>query len=222
MSKHILYLGLDPTHYASNGELTHWPIIQIVPRPLKDPSIHKALSSFEHYSHIIITSKSTVRILQDYLAHLGISLQTWAKKTTLAVGQTTAKYLNACGIAPLIVAQEETAEGIINELKLLSLNQAHIFWPHSSQARGVIKEFLIAQDILHTTCILYDPKPHMPGPLPLLDDFDEIVFTSPSTVEAFLTIFGHFPSHACLIPIGPITGRFLEEQKAYRMGRNNE
>jgi uroporphyrinogen-III synthase len=210
MSKSILYLGLDPSHYQSNGKLTHWPIIQIIPRPLHESAVYETLRNFAQYSHIIVTSKSTVNILCDYLAQLNIPLQSWAKKATLAVGQVTAKHLEACGITPLIVAQEETAEGIINELKLLSLKNSHVFWPHSSKARWIIKEFLVEQGIQHTTCALYDPKPQVPDTLPFLEDFDEIVFTSPSTVEAFLTIFGHFPSHARLIGIGPITTRFLE------------
>jgi uroporphyrinogen-III synthase len=213
MSKRVLYLGLDPTHYQSNGQVTHWPIIQIVPRPLSDPSICKAFSHFAHYSHVIVTSKSTVAILQNYLPLHGISLQTWAKKATLAVGQITANHLKAYGITPIRVAQEETAEGIIFELKQISLEQAYVFWPHSSQARSTIKEFLLAQNIHHTTCILYDPKPQIPRELPPLETFEEIVFTSPSTVKAFLQIFGQFPSHARLVSIGPITSRFLEEQK---------
>jgi uroporphyrinogen-III synthase len=218
MPKRILYLGLDPSHYVANGEVIHWPIIQIVPRPLTEPSVHDSLSNFTHYSHLIVTSKSTVAILQDYLPRLGIDRQIWAAKATLAVGQVTAKHLQACGITPLKVAQEETAEGIIHELQQLPLQQAHVFWPHSSQARSIIKDFLMTQKIRHTTCILYDPKPCVPETIPCLDNVDEIVFTSPSTVEAFLAIFGTLPSHIPLSAIGPITARFLEEKKKSSTG----
>lgn len=213
MSKRILYLGLDPTHYQTSGELIHWPIIQIVPRPLSEPSVFDALNHFEHYSHLIVTSKSTVTILKDYLSQLGIEQQKWAAKATIAVGQITANHLKSYGIIPIRIAREETAEGIIEELKQLSLDQAHVFWPHSSQARQVIKEFLVANSIRHTTCVLYDPKPQLPGTLPSLETFDEIVFTSPSTIQAFLTFFSQFPTHAKLVTIGPITAHFLEEQK---------
>ncbi len=211
MSKRILYLGLDPTYYQANGEIIHWPIIQIIPRPLSESDIHQALSNFKNYSHVIVTSKSTVLILLDYLSQLKIDLQTWVQKTTLAVGQVTAKHLKACGITPTRVAQEETAEGLIEELKQLPLEQAYVFWPHSAQARPVIKEFLVTQNIQHTTCILYDPQPYIPGTLPNLEHMDAVVFTSPSTVKAFLQVFGAFPSHLQLVAIGPVTGRFLKE-----------
>jgi uroporphyrinogen-III synthase len=215
MAKRILYLGLDPCHYKGQGEVTHWPIIQIVPRPISDPAIREALQNFDHYSHIIVTSKSTVAILRNYLPQLGIDLQKWAQKLTLAIGQVTARHLHVCGITPYRIAQEETAEGIIQELQQLPLKNAHIFWPHSAQARAIIKDFLTTQEIPHTTCILYEPKPQVPSTLPDLKDFDEIVLTSPSTVEAFFNIFGSFPSHIHITTIGPITARFLKERQHF-------
>jgi uroporphyrinogen-III synthase len=214
MSKRILYLGLDPTHYKcqTSDEVFHWPIIQIIPRPLADPAIQQTLLDFSSYSHMIITSKSTVHILQDYLPRLGFTTQSWSSKLTIAIGRVTAKYLKEWGINP-IIAQEETAEGIIQELQKLTLANAHIFWPHSSQARSVIHDFLSKNCIRHTTCSLYDPQPRLPGHLPALETFDEILFSSPSTVKAFFSIFEKLPSHVRLTPIGPVTATFLENTK---------
>ena len=205
----ILYLGLDPTHYHAKGPVTHWPIIQIIPRPLSELALHNALNNFEQYTHVIITSKSSIPILQDYLTRLAIPLQIWTAKVTLAVGQATAKCLEACGIIPFKIAQEETAEGLIKELKQLDLKNAHLFWPHSSKARPVIDDFLTASAIRYTSCNLYEPKLNIPGELPSLESFDEIVFTSPSTVDAFLEIFKQFPLHSRLTTIGPITANHL-------------
>jgi uroporphyrinogen-III synthase len=212
MPKRILYLGLDPTHYQGQGEITHWPIIQIFPRPLSEPTVYQALRHFEHYSHILVTSKSTVAILHEYLPQLGIHLPIWANKTTLAIGQVTAKSLQACGITPAQIAQEETAEGMIQMLKQLPLELAHVFWPHSAQARPLIKNFLVTHLIRHTTCILYEPRLQISEILPDLESFDEIVFTSPSTVEAFLQIFKTMPFHIQAIAIGPITAHALKEK----------
>jgi uroporphyrinogen-III synthase len=41
--------------------------------------------------------------------------------------------------------------------------------------------------------------------VPNLAAFDEIVFTSPSTIEAFLAIFGALPRDKILTPVGPVT-----------------
>ncbi len=211
----ILYLGLDPTHYQAqkDGQITHWPIIRIVPRPLTDPSIQHALAAFDNYSHVIFTSKSAVAILHDYLNRFGIPLESWAAKMTLAVGQVTAKHLGGYGIKASIVSQEETAEGLLNELQQLPLKQAHLFWPHSAQARSVIRDFFIDQGIRYTACPLYDTETYVPGSLPNLSAFDEIVFTSPSTIKAFLEIFGQLPTHLLLTSIGPVTASFLAKCK---------
>ncbi len=101
MVKKVLYLGLDPSHYLSNKEVIHWPIIQIVPRPLSETALYQSLIKFKHYSHVIVTSKTTVFILQNYLTQLGIDLEIWKNKKTLAVGKITAKHLQAYGILPL-------------------------------------------------------------------------------------------------------------------------
>lgn len=203
---HILYLGLDPTHYQGNGTITHWPIIQIRPRPLSEPDIQQALANFDAYTHVIITSKSTVKILKEYLELSHIPLERWRAKATLAVGQSTAKSLLQIGITPFKVAVEEKAEGIVELLKSL---EGHFFWPHSAKARPMISEFLQGKGARLATCVLYEPVSHFPDPLPDLSTFDEIVFTSPSTVDAFLEHFHSFPKHARLTPIGLITGNYL-------------
>jgi uroporphyrinogen-III synthase len=205
MTKQILYLGLDPTHYSTEGQVTHWPIIRIVPRPLDDPAVYEALTHFNSFSHLVMTSKSTVFILRDYLLQLGIDLHKWKEKQTIAIGKITAKHLQTCGIIPTRVARQETAEGVIQELEQLSLKDAHFFWPHSAGSRPLITEYFTQNGITYTACPLYDTEPYLTGPVPSLDDFDEIVFTSPSTVHAFLKIFGAFPPHVQLIPIGPVT-----------------
>ena len=218
MSKRILYLGLDPTFCQREGEIVHWPIIQIVPRPLEDGDVKRALTCFSSYSHVIITSKSTIPILFDYIQKMRFPKEIWEKKTILAIGKVTAHYLEKRGIHSLHLAQEETAEGMVHLLKSLHLNDKkapHLFWPHSAGARSVISDFLIEQGWRYTSCILYDTLSSLPGDLPRLDSFDEIVFTSPSTVKAFVEIFETLPSHLQLIPIGPITACYLNEQLSH-------
>lgn len=162
MSKRILYLGLDPSNQSGDGQITHWPIIKIVPRPITEPAIQQALIDFEQYTHILITSKNTVGILCDYMAQLGISQHAWTEKITLGVGTVTGKHLKACGIIPTAIAKEETAEGLIEELKKMDLTQSHVFWPHSANARPVISNFLSENRIRCTDCVLYEPHPHTP------------------------------------------------------------
>ena len=210
MSKRVLYLGLNPSHYSSDGEMIHWPIIQIIPQPLSDLTLYETLKNFDRYTHLILTSKTTVSILHDYLPQLGINWQQQHHQTQLAVGQVTAKQLKASGIHPTHIDLEETAEGLIQLIQKLPLEDSpHFFWPHSLKARTVIKDFFNKEKIRFTECVLYDTQPQAAKEIPKLDDFDEIVFTSPSTVEAFIYFYGKLPTHLKLTPIGPITAACL-------------
>lgn len=210
MTRKILYLGLDPLYYQGEGEVVHWPIIEIIPRPLSDPALQESLLSFDRYSHVVITSKSTVSILDSYLQLLGFEREHWKEKVILAVGKVTASHLRDLQIIPTHICQEESAEGMIEVLSHLNLEGAYLFWPHSSKARPLISRFLEEKRVCFSECLLYEPRAREETtPLPDVNSFDEIVFTSPSTVEAFLKIFETFPVGPQLSPIGPVTAQKL-------------
>lgn len=208
--KKVLYLGLDPQHYKAEGEIIHLPLIQIVPRKVGEEDIQSALSQFDLFTHLILTSKTSIKILVDYLPMFGYDINTWKKKKTIVVGKATGIHLQKEGITPFLVAKEETAEGIINELQLLSLCDSFFFWPHSAQARPVLSSFFQTQQIPLVECHLYETVMRIPEKLPFLSAIDEIVFTSPSTVQAFLKIFGGLPKDKILTPIGPVTAEALD------------
>jgi uroporphyrinogen-III synthase len=61
-------------------------------------------------------------------------------------------------------------------------------------------------------CDLYDTVPQKLEPIPDLNAIDEIVFTSPSTVRAFVEIFRHIPQDKTLTCLGPITQEELQKE----------
>lgn len=207
-TKRLLYLGLDPSHCPLDGEITHFPIIEVVPRPLSE--VKAALLPFQKYTHVVITSKTAVSILRDYLALLNISISTWNEKLTLAVGAVTALYLREAGVKNMLVATDEKAEGVVALFDELSLTQeAYFFLPRSSLSRSVIPDELIKRGVRYRGCALYDTVTKREIPTIDLTLFDEIVFTSPSTVKAFWELFGAPPRGKRLTPIGPVTREAL-------------
>ncbi|MBA2368130.1 MAG: uroporphyrinogen-III synthase [Candidatus Protochlamydia sp.] len=204
MVKQILYTGLDPSHFQARGSITHIPLIRIVPRPLSDPCVQQALQNFSAYTHIIITSRSTVLILEKHMYDFGLKKEAWSAKIHIAVGRGTAAQLKSSGICPAIIAKTETAEGVVEELKKISLYQTFFFWPHSSQARPVLQTYLEQSGAPFHACQLYDTVSCCPPDLNVAS-FDEIIFTSPSTVDAFFNNFGRFPDEKIYACIGPVT-----------------
>ena len=67
--------------------------------------------------------------------------------------------------------------------------------------------------VCYTTTIFYHTQTNKAVVLPDLNLCDEIVFTSPSTVDAFIDLCGSLPEDIQLTPIGPITKNKLKECK---------
>ena len=197
--KTILYLGTDPHSYETEGHLIHYPIIKIVPRPAHRIRPYKELSAF---THIIFTSKNAVNVFFEHLADLNLSLD---QQQLIAIGTVTATHLTMRGYPPQHVAEQETQEGVIALLKQLDLKNAFFFLPRSSQARPLLVQFFEDHQIRYAAWDLYDTVSQKLEVQPDWDQIDEIVFTSPTTVRAFLENFKKFPEGKKLTPIGPVT-----------------
>lgn len=204
-----LYLGLNAPKPGKNEEITHFPIIRIAPRSFDDLSIQKAFKEMPALTHLIFTSQSSVNIFMDAIKHFKLDFPLIQKKVFFAVGKETAKALQRYNIIVSGIAQNETAEGLAALLREALPKDAYLFWPHSALARPVLIDFFKENRTAFVDCVLYDTVPFQPGPLPNTDLFSEIVFTSPSTVDAFLELFKAFPSGAKLTAIGPITQAYI-------------
>ena len=192
----ILYLGLDPSRFATTKLLVHCPLIQIVPKKILKP-LSLPITS---YTDFVFTSREAVMRWNTLMP------PPWIQRT-LAIGQATALLLPA----NTLVAPHATQEGMAQLLRSLhhahhlTEHKMHCLWPRSQKARPVLTTLCRQWNISLHTLDLYDVQPQQPNPLPSLEDFTEIVFTSPSCVDAFLKIFGTFPRHIQLTAIGPMT-----------------
>jgi uroporphyrinogen-III synthase len=129
-------------------------------------------------------------------------------KIAIATGPFTAEALRKKGVDPL-VAKKSTQEGIID---LIAEMDGYFFLPRSKLARPILSDYFTRKKVPFYSLDLYDIVFQKLEPIPNLDDFDEIVFTSPSTVEGFLQIFGKIPKDKKLTTIGPITEKALKEK----------
>lgn len=210
--KTILYLGLNPPRALSNTTIIHYPVIRIVPRSFHSPEIIQAFHYWSKYTHIILTSRNAVQILFAFLPFFGYDAVSLQKKQVIAIGKKTAEVLSLKGIRAAMISQEETSEGIVTELKKMGSQNwcdAFFFWPHSALSRQIISDYLTFEKIPYRACVLYDTYAQRPEPIPNLDEIDEIVFTSPSCVDAFLQIFGTLRRDKILTSIGPITQQYI-------------
>lgn len=197
--KKVLYLGTDPHHFECDRKIVHLPLIQIIPCE----EAKEAFQEMEKYTHLIFTSKNAVEIFFSFYKEKLIN------KIFVSVGKVTAKHLEAHGYTPQLVAREETQEGIIQLLKNENLSDAYLFLPRSSLSRPILVDFLRAAGVAFCAVTLYKTELLKPKVVPDLNEFEEIIFTSPSTVEAFFQLFQNIPMNVKLTPIGPITSKAL-------------
>lgn len=228
MMKRVLYLGTDPTQFECSGHfeghLIHFPVIKIVPKPLDDPFLKRAYDDLDEYTHCIFTSKNAVVVFAEHLKALQKDPKEIAKKEIIAIGAVTAAHLTIHGMPAQHVAAQEQQEGLIHLLNELDLDDAYLFLPRSSLARPLLTNYFLEREIRHQSCDLYDTHTQLFSEVPDLRQIDEIVFTSPSTVHAFLEIFKTLPSGKKLTAIGPITEQTLvlhSTQLSRRNGSKN-
>ncbi len=197
-----LYLGTDPSHYAGEGEVVHYPVIRIVPRSAEDPEVRDAFSA--PYTHLILTSKQAAKI---YFA-----LEQHRPKVVFAIGAVTAATIQSYGCKVDYIPEEATQEGLIALLERLDLQDPSFFLPRSSLARPLLTDYLLQRGWRTRILDLYETVPQKREPVPDLSHFQRIVFTSPSTVRAFIEIFGALPGDKELVSIGPITQNYLDNR----------
>ncbi len=208
--KKVLHVGLSPPLQQEGQIHVHCPLIQTCPKPFDHPIAAQAFSDWPLYSHVIITSKTAVPLLAKALSFYHLDLFSLASKTVISVGHATGAALMAHGIFPAYIPKEESAEGIIDLLSTLSLEDSFFFLPRSAQGRRLIPQYLAKHEIPYRECALYDTCPKPPDSALQIESFDEIVFTSPSCVDAFLKFYGSLPTDKELTPIGPVTRKKLE------------
>lgn len=209
--KSILYLGLEVPEKYQSDQVLHYPIIKTIPRRADETNIQTICTEFSRFTHAVFTSKNAVRIFLHLAFANGVLMTHIQEKFVIAVGKSTAQVLLNSGKSANLIAAQETSEGIAAEIDRLDMKKAHVLWPHSSLSRPVLADYFKQKGISFCACPLYDTVPHFPHPLPNLTEMEEIIFTSPSTVDAFLKGYGKIPQDKTLSCIGPITEKYLKE-----------
>lgn len=215
MEQTVLYLGLDPPEKWCGAAVLHYPVIRIAPREPGEESIRIAMESLHTFTHYVFTSQSAVRIFFDYLPLYGYGVE-HLLGSGIAVGAATAACLQRYGVRIAAVAEEERAEGIAKTISSLGLKNPYFLWPRSAKARTVLTEFWTFRGMRYCDVILYDTELYHQGIPPSLDTIQEIVFTSPSTVDGFLKTWGALPDNKKLTAIGPITEEALKRSRLCR------
>ncbi|MCL5674841.1 MAG: uroporphyrinogen-III C-methyltransferase [Candidatus Omnitrophica bacterium] len=203
-NRKILFTGLSEKRYFLKGNYYHLPMIKII--PVDDwKKFDSHMGNIHAFDWIIFTSRYAVRYFFERFYSQGYDSRRLKDISIAAIGNSTKNRLLDFGILPDMMPQKESSEGLLEEFAKINLNGKKIFMPRSDIADKGLTEKLTGLGASITAEVAY--KNVMPDNLPALDltDFDEIIFTSPSTVRNFLKRYGAPPVSIKLRYIGDVT-----------------
>jgi uroporphyrinogen-III synthase len=211
-----LYLGLDPRRQKLGKKLVHFPLIAIKSKTLTQAQKAQVIKQLKFSKRILFTSRSAVDLFFSYVKKEDICTEKQLmKKLFIAIGEGTNERLKHFGIKKAFIPKDATQEGVIDWLEdsISARDKGHIFWPRSTKARDKLQRYCTKRGLslfsweLYNTCLLrVRSKPD-------LEKFQKIIFTSPTTVEAFCLNYGLNKLLSVVWEaIGPVTQTYVEKR----------
>ncbi len=215
-----LYFGLDPSKYRTQGEVDHYPLIEIAPHPME--RFEGFCLQMEEATHLLLTSQTSVNLLFEIMNKLHIPKSLLDRTAIFSVGRSTAEALQKRGAYCSYIAQNESQEGLIELFKRMKWKKnSHMLYLKSAKARPLIREYLERSNTSFEAVDLYDTRACLRVPKPNLDLYQEVVFTSPSGVRSFFESFGAIPSHLRVVCKGEVTKSFFLIQVGLKLSTNS-
>jgi uroporphyrinogen III methyltransferase/synthase len=169
----------------------------------------KALGGLSAYYCIIFTSVNGVTVFFENLFRLGMDARALKGIKILPIGDATAALLKSYCITPDLLPERFISEGIVDVLRDLDIKGKKFLLPRAKEARDVVVDYIKGRGGMCDTIPVYKTATAATVEA-LTEKPDVITFTSSSTVNNFIKIYGREVLETALIAsIGPITSDTL-------------
>lgn len=188
-----LFTGLTPP----DADCIHTPLIEITPVD-DDAALQSAARDAGRYDYVLFTSRYAARYVGAMFAHA---------RRIVSIGGTTTSALQKAGVKEVQQVDDDNSYGVIAWFKRQP--RGRVLIPRSSLALPIIPEGLREQGY-EVDCITayINRMPVHPRKI-CLDEVDRIVFTSPSTIDNFISLYGSLPVGKIFATRGPVTEQYL-------------
>ncbi len=196
-----LYTGT----YCNNRNYLHTPLIEI-----KEPTDIAALQHAARYigniNYILFTSRYAAKFWAKINGTNELNKQ--YSPRIVSIGTTTTQTLAELGVQHIEQVEHDDSYGVIEWFQ--QQQRGRVLIPRSNIALPIIPSGLQALGFDVNTVVAYEN--HMPNaPQKVdLDNVETIIFTSPSTIDNFIRLYGSLPNNKRLITRGRITQQHLE------------
>lgn len=199
----VLVLGNHPDRYRRLGNIVHRRIIDCVAIDdySKTDEIVKRISEF---NWIVFTSVNGAKYLFDRLYKAGLDARSLGSLKIAAIGKSTAARLKDFGIAADLIPDNESSKGLVEEFSKIDVKGKKFLLPQAEISSKELPDGLqsMGADIEKVT--VYKTVDIEPGDIDF-DYIDQILFTSGSTVRAFVKHFGKVPGNVKVYCLGEPT-----------------
>ena len=187
----ILLPGTHPEKYRHLGTIIHRPFIKLV--PIEDYTVADAvLKNLTSYDWIVFTSTNGVKFFFERLNAVGLDARALNSNKVAAIGATTAEVLRSVGILADMQPKLESSAGLLEEFDKVGVKGAKILLVKPEVGSPVLFERLTAAGAEVEIVVVYKNVDIEPEPTDF-DYIDQILFTSASTVRAFIKRFKTVP-----------------------------
>jgi uroporphyrinogen III methyltransferase/synthase len=211
--RRTLYTGLS----NSNPEFIHTPLIAIHERRDKR-EILESIHRLNEYDYLLFTSRYAVKY---WFATLKESGHVLTKTKIISIGNTTTNALKEEGVTIIIQVEKDDSYGVLDYFCTQPRGK-RILFPRSNLGLEILPEGLKKLGFRVDLVTAYDNQPSV-NPLRVnLDNIQRVVFTSPSTIDYFIQLYGTLPSHIEYVTQGRITANHLNSRQNETIQRIQE
>ena len=216
-----------------NYEIDHeWGLEDIGTSPVSkewyDGEWSSGLDNYSEISYLLFTSQYAVKGFMRVVEDTDYKQYTNKDLKVISIGKTTTEALHKAGFKDVIQVDEDNRYGVIEWFKKerpkfleqhpIEIDHGEeieeipaVLYPCSSLSPDDIPEALFALRYNVTKWTVYNNNlPKNPRRVNL-NHFKRIVFTSPSTIDNFIKLYGKLPENTEFITRGPVTQAHLEE-----------
>lgn len=194
----VLYTGA----VCPNSSYIHTPLIEIIGVD-DDTLLRSAAKRLQEFDYLLFTSRFAVKYW--ILSNGGFDIE-----NVVSIGAKTSEALRNAGVKNIKQTEKDDSYGVIDWFS--AQKKGRVLIPRSNIALPIIPEGLKALGFEVETVTAYINR--MPqNPIKVnLDKIDKIIFTSPSTVDNFVKLYGGIPNEKILETRGVVTEKRLKEK----------
>lgn len=187
----ILLPGTHPEKYRHLGTIIHRPFIKLV--PIDDyAAADNVLKDLAPYDWIVFTSTNGVKFFFERLNAIGLDARALSTNKISAIGATTAEILKGFGVLVDMQPKLESSVGLLEEFDKVGIKGKKVLLVKPEVGSPVLFDRMTAAGAEVEIVVVYKNIEIEPEPTDF-DYIDQILFTSASTVRAFMKRFKTIP-----------------------------